>query len=366
MKLTFILSIAAIIFASCTAVLTKQLKQIPAEVALKAEPTATPLNEICREVKYVTLETAPECLIKQVRNFIVAGDMIYVNDAGKECLKFDTEGNFRGRIGTNGRGPQEYLYIDELALSGDKVLIFDSSAGGSLLTYKLSGEFESRSDIEGALKGISSVEFLPDRTMAAFSPDQGIPERKAMLTFASFRDGAGLHILDSVSHPRPITGPTYVFLYFKEGQFVRNGKETRFKCTFNDTIYSVEGKKGKYGLIPQYVFELGPYAALADARERIQKSKVFNPFAEMAQIELRGESDRYIFYSARSEPVYFYDKKAGVVHKWQLLPEGKEELCKENPKFFTPIRIDESGNLLGTMLPGAEVNNPVLIIAQLK
>lgn len=360
---------AAIIFASCSDAVTTELKQIPAEAALKAEPTAIPLNEISREVKYVTLETTPECLIKEVRNFIVAGDMIYINNAGKECLKFDAEGKFRGRTGTNGRGPQEYLYIDELALSGDKVLIFDSSAGGSILTYKLSGEFESRSGLEGAMKAVSSMEFLPDGAMAGFSPDYGMPERKAMLTFAS-RNGAGLHILDSIPHPRPISGPTHIYWYFKEGQFVRTGKETRFKCTLNDTIYNVEGKNGKYGLIPRYVFELGPYAAIPDAREQVQKSflsaKVFSPFAVMAQIELRGESDRYIFYSAKSEPVYFYDKKAGGVHKWQLLPEGKEELCKENPKFYTPIRIDRKGNLLGSMLPGNEEDNPVLVIARLK
>lgn len=371
MKPALIISMAAILFASCADAVTTKLQQIPAGAALKAEPTVIPLSEISRERTYITLETTPECLIKYVRDFVAAGDMIYVNNAGKECLKFDRNGKFCGRIGSNGRGPQEYLYLDGLTLSGDKLLIFDSSAGGSVLTYKLSGEFESGSAVEGALKGLTSLEFLPDGNVAAFSPDTGMPARKAMLTFASLNgDSGGFHILDSIPHPHPLTEPANVSWYFKEGQFVRAGKEIRFKCTLNDTVYNVAGKDGKYAITPRYVFALGPKAAIYDARVRIQKSlfapKVSNPFNEMELIELRGESIRYLFYIAQSQPVYFYDKKDGVVHKWQLVPDGKEEQCKENPKFFSPLRIDEKGTLLGFMLSDNEEDNPVLVIAPLK
>lgn len=48
------------------------------------------------------------------------------------------------------------------------------------------------------------------------------------------------------------------------------------------------------------------------------------------------------------------------------MPEGKETECNENAQFYTPLRIDANGNLLGFMQPENKKDNPVLVIAQLK
>lgn len=59
-------------------------------------------------------------------------------------------------------------------------------------------------------------------------------------------------------------------------------------------------------------------------------------------------------------------KNSGIVNKWLFSIKGKEEECEENSKFYTPIKIDSNGNLLGVMLPDKEEDNPVLVIAELK
>lgn len=365
--------IAALLPVACNNTSDHALQYIAAERAVTAEATYIPLTDIAKNINYVPLETTPESLIKNVTGFVADKNMIYLNNAEGACLKFTPDGKFAGAIGCKGRGPNEYLNVYEIFLQDGKIYIYDVSAG-AILVYDPSGTFISKTKLDGSLDGHTSAELLPNGEVVTFTPDKGPGFQTAMLSFVALnKEPTGtFQVTDSIPHINPLPEAANIYWYFKEGQFVRNGENVLFKCTLNDTIYLIERNKGKYTLQPQYVFQLGKYAAIPDARLQSQKAfynpHPFNAFKIMQKIELLGETGRYLFYSdaEREEPCYFYDKKTNTVHKWRLMPEGKETECRENVKFYTPLRIDANGNLLGFMQPENETDNPVLVIAQLK
>lgn len=348
----------------------QSISHIPAETTITSKAVVIPLDEISKEINYIPLETKDESLVKEVRSFIFDKNHIYINDAERQCLKFARDGKFVCRIGSKGNGPNEYLHVTEVFLHDDKIHIYDAYSL-SVLTYQLSGEFISRTALNGYLAGHMFVEMLPNGHMVTFTPDKGLSPKSPMLTFAQLSmQGSDVTIVDSIPHPNPLTEAGDVSWYFKEAQFAQKGKEQLFKCTFNDTLYSITEKEGKYTILPKYIFDLGPYAAIGDARAQTYKSfrspQAFDPFKTMARIELLGESKQYVFYSANDEPAYFFDKDNGMVNKWLFFIKGKEKECEENPKFYTPIEIDSTGNLLGIMPADNEEDNPVLVIAELE
>lgn len=373
MKYLFTFITVLPLLAACNGNPENSFKQIAAETSITAEATYIPLNNIAKNITCIPLETTSESLIKNVTDFTLDKNMIYINNAEAACMTFTLDGKFTGTIGTKGRGPNEYLNVANIFVQDGNIFIYDANAT-AILIYDLSGTFISKTKLDGYLAGHTSAELLPNGEVVTFTPDKGPSPRTAMLSFAALNvEPAGtFRVTDSIPHPNPLQEEGYVNWYFKEGQFVRNGKNVLFKSTFNDTIYRLEQQEGRYTLQPQYILQLGQYAAIQDARVKTFKSfyqpKLFKPFEIMQKIELLGESGKYVFYSTtdRNEPCYFYDKKSNTVSKWRLMPDGKEAECKENVNFYTPLRIDANGNLLGFMQPENENDNPVLVIAQLK
>ena len=103
---------------------------------------------------------------------------------------------------------------------------------------------------------------------------------------------------------------------------MESGKQIYFKATLNDTIYSLKDMEGRYSLSPAYVFDLGKYAAIPDARLKVSKSffapKVFQPFKQMQKIELLGVTNKYIIYIDDDNNTYFYNYKRGKMFKYML------------------------------------------------
>ncbi len=371
MKLLFTLTTVILLTGACSETKNHPTLQIPAEAPVDAQAEPVELSKIAKNIRIIPLETTPQCLISSVKSFTVTDKNIYVNNNGKSCLLFTRDGKFVSPVGSNGRGPNEYLNVENIWIQGDKAVIFDIYAN-NLLMYDRAGKFILSAKPEGYLKNnLTALELLPDGNIVTFSPDKGPAPKRAMLAFASLpENGNEFKLLDSIPHPKPIAEQANINWYFREGQFIQRGKEVLFKSTLNDTIYKLKRTEGKYIIIPQYIFNLGKYAAINDARVQTYKgffsSKPFKAFNIMAQIELLGDSDRYIFYKVKDEPYYFYDKKKNQVNKWQIIPQGKEEECKDNPNYFTPLCIDSNGNLLGVMQSEKEEDNPVLVIAELR
>jgi len=104
------------------------------------------LSDIASEILYIPLETNPDCMIDKINHIELSSSYIFVNDVNR-LLQFDKTGKFIRQIGRQGRGPEEYVNINNFCineieneiyiLTYDKVLIFDLN-GRFIRTLKLS------------------------------------------------------------------------------------------------------------------------------------------------------------------------------------------------------------------------------------
>jgi hypothetical protein len=105
------------------------------------------LSRIGKELSYLSLETSPQCLIQEIDKILFSKSFIFVNDTRNRLLQFDKNGKFIRQIGSQGRGPAEYLYVYDFCINEytneiyifclDKMLVF-SFEGENIDTIKLS------------------------------------------------------------------------------------------------------------------------------------------------------------------------------------------------------------------------------------
>jgi len=101
------------------------------------------LSSYTDEVNYVKLKTPPDVFIKLISDIQVNENKIYVQEGlSNTVMVFDMEGNFAGRIGKVGRGPNEYIILRSFCiddLTGD--LLFFTGWEGDVFRYNSNGEF---------------------------------------------------------------------------------------------------------------------------------------------------------------------------------------------------------------------------------
>lgn len=335
---------------------------INAAAAIDTSAEVMSLKKLSQSIKIVPLETTEASLIKSVNDILLYKDNIIILNGGK-CSVFSKEGKFLTDIGQKGNGPQEYLMIENIFVGNDTIYLYDSYKN-QIYKFTLDNKYISSFKIDSTLSDFRGIAMIGESDFVVFTPDKGFPTTHKFLTFFNT---AG-ELKDSLLRVSKLSQPANINWYFKEGTFVQNEKELRYKDVFNDTIYTIETNAGKYLTTPKYIFNLGKYKAVENARERVKQSffapKMYDPFSEMAKIELLGENSRYLFFLANGQRQYFFDKEENQLHKWIFTLPGYEQECKEDPTFFIPLLIDQSGNLLGVMRGKEENDNPQIVIAK--
>jgi hypothetical protein len=99
------------------------------------------MSDLFSEIKYLPLETNPNCLIGYM-NIPVFGKDILVNShgGGGNIYRFSGEGKFLNKIGNKGRGPGEYVDNNDVRLIGDTVFVV-SNFSNNIICYSLKGVF---------------------------------------------------------------------------------------------------------------------------------------------------------------------------------------------------------------------------------
>ena len=102
---------------------------IDAYTAIQNKQQALTISDFAEDIEFVPLETTDECLLDEnIMNVVVTRQDIIVYDL-KACYRFNRQGKFMNRIGTQGNGPGEYvksLYIT--VDTTDAKTIIDTSA----------------------------------------------------------------------------------------------------------------------------------------------------------------------------------------------------------------------------------------------
>ena len=133
------------------------------------------LSKIGKELSYLPLETSPQCLIQEIDKILFSKSFIFVNDTRNRLLQFDKSGKFIRQIGSQGRGPAEYLFAYDFCINEytneiyifclDKMLVF-SFEGENTKTIKLSFRIADaiildRNSLMFHLPNVPGQNFLP-------------------------------------------------------------------------------------------------------------------------------------------------------------------------------------------------------------
>lgn len=102
-----------------------------------------PLDSLVRNVKYVALETGPNCLIEKYDDIQIVADKIFISsNSGMQqaIFVFDMQGSFLFKIDAHGRGPGEYLHVSSFIVDGleEQIIVFDQIRAS---VYDFNGDF---------------------------------------------------------------------------------------------------------------------------------------------------------------------------------------------------------------------------------
>lgn len=97
------------------------------------------VSDFVKDCTEIRLQQSDSCVISQIDAVKISGGSLLVSDRNQLYL-FDTNGQFKKRIGQKGNGHGEYIRIDDFDMVGDNVFVL-SSYQNVLLEYTAEGNF---------------------------------------------------------------------------------------------------------------------------------------------------------------------------------------------------------------------------------
>jgi hypothetical protein len=96
------------------------------------------LSTIGNKLEYIALETTTESMLARAWKIEMTDSLIFVSD-GKKIIEFDKSGRYIRKIGTQGRGPGEYLNLCDFCIDGStrRIYVLDEMA---LLVFDFEGK----------------------------------------------------------------------------------------------------------------------------------------------------------------------------------------------------------------------------------
>lgn len=138
------------------------------------------MDNFIYKIDFIPLETSRESLIGNIIKVINTDDYFFIlHEVGNDKMlsQYDSSGKFIGHIGAKGRADNEYLNINDFAVSSNiqKIFIFDSSP--KVIVYNYEGKYHSTISIqEPTLKNLAPFicdsEIMDDgRVVLGFAPN---------------------------------------------------------------------------------------------------------------------------------------------------------------------------------------------------
>jgi len=232
-----------------------------------------PIDSVVTNVRFVRLETNEDCLIESYDEIQIVDERIFIRSSkgGQQALfVFDLEGNHLLSIGTQGRGPGEYLAISGFYVSPEKkeigildlakVLVFDYNG-----KYLRSHSFERLGlvpcDVSPSLISFNGHFYVIVNTFETIGndPPQGwgneLMENDVFNLIAVY-DSDWKLVKRVYPIPRERSGQLYRYQLEFGGQkkaFSTDGEKLWFHSIFSDYIYEVVDHE----FIPRFMLDYG-------------------------------------------------------------------------------------------------------------
>ena len=244
------------------------------------------LSNLDCELEYVVLETTSEAMLMDIRSIDISGDHIVVSDRDK-CLFFDRSGKFFSRIGSQGRGPGEYIYPAQVKIVYNKIFLSDPLKS-ELIIYNTKGELINIVKTPGGLSP-SSSNWMPltDSTYLVQIPNRTGNEKFRIALI----DNNG-EILEGFPNTTFFTPHTAGWNSNDlTAHFYNSNNNIYYKERLIDTIWQIKNDN----LHPSYIINLGKYGFPVQYRE-LPLNLYFEKLTETIPITNVFASNEYIFF----------------------------------------------------------------------
>jgi len=358
--------------------ITFSIKELPKASNLK-------LSELgFSDIDYIPLETNLESLLKRITGLRTCNDFILIQYY-TTILKFNPDGSFANKIGTEGRGPNEFTVVHDIDIDEKNKRIYLVSAWQrKFFVYSENGKF---------LKTIQS----PLNTTSFKVTDYGI----LCYSINSFGNiTSSFNLIDSTgriikSYPNkypwnPPKRSTYIFQY--ENLYYRFINQLFKKEIYSDTIYSFD----KLAFEPHLIIDHGKRLITSKVRTNSSVDQITEDFIRQLNLFEFGD---YIYYefllgrnafsligSKKNNSTILIDPEKGIINDvdcgpniWpKAVKDDKTLICwidaielkkyvaseifkKSVPKY--PEKKMELERLANNL---KETDNPILILVKLK
>ncbi len=239
-------------------------------------------SSIASEVKFIPLETNKMSLIGKGGRIRINDSIIVISD-WKKILLFQKDGRFIRQIGTNGKGPGEYLMIFDFELKEDTILL-TSTGKRSIIKYTLDGKFQEEIQVGNQLTHFS---LNPNGHVVWYN------QKKGELTFYD-------HTMKPDNVIRPgnldiLPDRNSIYDTF-DTYFQVSGNKLLFSNYFNDTVWNVSNGEKKAAYVFNLKDKLLPHEVLIKSYHDQDVDKFTKQAANYQKVNLfEGKNKLFIF-----------------------------------------------------------------------
>ncbi len=148
-------SIVALILFSCASIDRELYEFDPRKVRDKE----VFLSDIAEDIKYIPLDDSIP--IGRLGEISIGNDDIILDEATTGILRYDLRGNLLNRIGSKGRGPNEYLYSMFFTRDNETGYIYNfSDRNNTVKVFSKEGNLVREFELDVGTAQINSIKFL--------------------------------------------------------------------------------------------------------------------------------------------------------------------------------------------------------------
>ena len=282
------------------------------ELDVELDKNTLPFDSLMDFVSYVKLETTGDNLVGAISQILFVKDKIIVvdSDVSKTITVYSESGKYLNKIGKLGQGPEEYAYLEHVALTPDKSMVVVVDMGsGNLKYFGLDGdfiksvkfpfwfsncEFISNDIIVGHYSGGNMIQ----KNNVSYKPQLVITDLKGNILSSGFQS----------FYSKNFASTTFMPLRKFDNEVI-------YCPPFSDTIYHVSEK----GLCPLYHLNIKRASPIIIDNNTTDNSweeyKENNPFFNGEIIELKDVTmidiseryknwSRFIIYSKKQDKIF--------------------------------------------------------------
>lgn len=268
-------------------------------------------SELVDSISYVPLETTENCLIGDIDKLFFANERIIIVDKSKavSIFVFEKNGKFHSKVSALGKGPGEYLGINDVAIDyrTGNILLLDLS-NRKILTYNQDGTFLSELPIGFYVYELALLPGKPDFVLANHSEFNAHYNQIYLYNIIQ---------TDSLIKPYAKSFPFseqsgLQFHWYNRFNFRTDGSSLYYYARFSDTIFRIEDDK----IMAEFKIDHGKYKFPVDFIEKptderfvqLRSSGNFSYFMGdfvksdknlICKVNTKG-SDQYVFHSLKT------------------------------------------------------------------